>query len=65
MPYLPATPGERIGDLRTARHMTRKELAARIGVDPICINLGCILAVFTKKRRICDDVSRFHNLIFK
>ena len=38
MPYLPATPGERIGDLRTARHMTRKELAARIGVDPATVN---------------------------
>lgn len=38
MPYLPATPGERIGDLRTARHMTRKELAGRIGVDPATIS---------------------------
>ena len=38
MPYLPATPGERIGDLRTARHMTRKELAARIGVDPATVS---------------------------
>ena len=38
MPYLPATPGERIGDLRTARHMTRKKLAARIGVDPATVS---------------------------
>lgn len=36
--YLPGTVGERIADLRTQNHLTLKQLASRIGVDPTTLS---------------------------